>query len=208
MNKGKSLLAPILFNLFELFCIVLFGVVLGTSYSTIAIMLATWTVARAFIKEPMHYKSPVKCFIMSLLIFISLFLATKVNLFLGLILLIFDCYVLSSHGNIKEIAETAEQVNNNMFQWNSIGTRRNSNYQDLIRFVETDYDNPTLVEYLRYWEKYYPDRYEIFEMFFKRRMTYDMIIKEKGFKDTTKIKNECKHIYLVLEVPLGLKPLR
>jgi len=145
---------------------------------------------------------------MSLLIFISLFLATKVNLFLGLILLIFDSYVLSSHGNIKEIAETAEHVNNNMFQWKSIGTRRNSSYQDLIRFVETNYDNPTLVKYLKYWEKHYPDRYEIFEMFFKRRMTYDMIVKEKGFKDTTKIKNECKNIYSVLEVPLGLKPLR
>jgi len=52
-----------------------------------------------------------------------------------------------------------------------------------------------------------PLRYEIFELFFKKRMTYDMIIQSKGFKDNNIVKNECKNIYLILERPLGLKPL-
>lgn len=202
----KNMLPMLLFNIVEMICVIIFGIIiLKSNWVTIAMIVGTWVIVRMLVDKPMHYKSPIKCFFMTIFLFVSIFLATKVSVYLGILVVIFDGIVMSKYGNVNEVIV---ETNKDMFQWNSIGgTRRESIYQDLINVVAADPKNPVIMKYERYWKDNYPLRHEIFVMFFRKRWTYTKIKKKYGIKDNAMVKNECRIIYSTLEVLLMLKPL-
>ena len=67
--------------------------------------------------EPLHYKSPYRCFIMTLLVFLSMFVVFHVNLYVSILFTILDAYLLTGKGDINEV-----------FMWNG----KTSKYQDNI----------------------------------------------------------------------------
>ena len=193
----------IIFNLVELVCTIVFGILLGTEPLTILVLLLTWMVARFMVNSPMHYKSAVKCFLMTSTMFISIYLATKVHIVIGILCVIFDNIILSKYGNISH---NVESLNKDMFQWNA-GNNRSSNYDDLISFLQEDSSHKLVLEYEEYWRENYPLRYDVFVMFFKHRLTYAEIRKAMDLKENDCISFECKIIYSTFERPLNLKPL-
>ena len=198
----KNIVPILIFNIIEILSVVVFGIILNTKLLTISIILFTWLIVRTFVDKPMHYKSPVKCFFMTICLFISIFLATKVDLYLGILVVIFDGIVMSKYGNVNEIVL---ETNKNMFQWNGFVNKRGSKYQSLLDIIVTDPKNSILQKYEDYWQENYELRYQIFVMFFRERMTYDQIRRKLNFKYNTTIKHECKIIYSILEIPLNLR---
>ena len=202
MSNKKRIITTIFFNLFEVVCTVLLGLLFKFSYWSIFIILSTWICIRlllsAIVKVRIkHYKSPFKCFIATTLLFISIYLANKIDLIIGLFVIIYSAIFTSNLGNVGDI-----------FEWYNNGDKRSSKYRPLIEFVRNDPNNAIVLEYEKFWNNNYPMRYEVFVEFFRKRKKYSEIISHLSVKHNTIIKQECKIIFASLEVPLNLKPLK
>ena len=72
-----------MFNLVEILCVYLSGLLFRLSNTTIFIIMFVFVLARMTFGKTLHYKSPYKCFIATLTIFLSLFVVCKVNIYLS-----------------------------------------------------------------------------------------------------------------------------
>ena len=201
MNKRKFIFS-ILFNLLEIICTIILGLLLKFSYLSIFIILSTWICLRLLLSATykvriLHYKSPLKCFIASTLLFLSIFLANKIDMIVGIFVVVYTSIFMSSLGNIGDI-----------FQWYNDGDIRSSKYKALIEFIRNNPNNAIILEYEKFWRDNYPTRYEIFVEFFRKRKKYNEIVSYMSLKGNTTIKQECKIIFASLEMPLDLKPLK
>ena len=206
MNK---IVLVILFNLAQVILTILFGIFLRCSFLEIFTILSTWICARILLTllynvKIFHYKSPIRCFIMTLALFGSLFIANKINLIIGVFAVIYTSIFLTSIANVKD---GSKLVLNNLFQWHNHEGRnfRISKYQDLIDFVEKEPNHPIIQQYAKHWEENYGFRYDIFNLYFVKRYTYLQIIDELDLMDNTEIRDECKIIYSAFEIPLNLR---
>ena len=73
MGKIKYYLPSIIFNAAEVSVIILAGKLLGLKLGEMLLILSVFIMIRMTVGKAMHYKSPYKCAIWSLLIFLSLF---------------------------------------------------------------------------------------------------------------------------------------
>jgi len=206
----NGIIPVLIYNLVQLAVTVLFGIFLGSSSLEIFIILATWITLRFMISlfwdaRVFHYKSPVRCFIATIALFVSLFLTTKIYITVGLFAVIYTAIFLSSVANVKGATKL---LLTNMFQWENYGDKKRlSKYQDLIDLIKKEPNNPIVLKYENYWKNNYDFRYDIFDMFFRQRMTYREITDVFDFTDNVYVRIECRIIYAALEVPLKLKPI-
>lgn len=150
----------ILFNLIEMLCILLIGKLLKISFTHSLIIMFVFIITRMTFGKTLHYKSPYRCFIMTLSIFLSLFVAFKVNIYLSLIISAFDGYLLTGKANIED-----------MFMWNG----KASKYQDIIEFIN---DNPEkMLDFEERLQKYDNLDYLIYKYRFKENLSFDKITK-------------------------------
>ena len=202
MNNKKRIIIVVLFNLLEVICTVLLGLLFKFSYLSIFIILSTWICIRLLLSAVvkvriMHYKSPLKCFIATTLLFVSIYLANKINMIIGVFVLFYSAIFTSNLGNVGDI-----------FEWYNNGDKRSSKYRNLIVFIRNNPNNAILLEYEKFWRDNYPARYEIFVEFFRKHKKYRDIIDHLCLKHDAIIKQECKIIFASLELPLNLKPLK
>jgi len=88
MEKIKYYLPSIIFNFAEISVIFLAGKLLGLNLEIMLIIFGLFVTIRISLGGAMHYKSPYKCAIWSLLIFLSLFVLTNVGLGVSIIMAI------------------------------------------------------------------------------------------------------------------------
>ena len=120
MKKILYYLPSIVFNVIETLVIFIIGMSLKINFKMILLIFILFGIVRIRIGGALHYKSPFRCAIWSLIIFISLFLVSKVGFEIILPIVIFCAYILTSKGNI-----------NDMFLW-----KRESNYNDIDEFIK------------------------------------------------------------------------
>ena len=111
----------ILFNLAEIICVYLIGRLLAIETDFIIILMFLFVLTRYMFGKPLHYKSPYRCFIMTILVFLSMFVVFKVNIYVCILFSIFDAFILTGKGNIED-----------MFMWNG----KNTQYQDIIDYIK------------------------------------------------------------------------
>ena len=148
----------ILFNLIEMLCILLMGKLLGISFTSSLVIMFVFIITRMTFGRALHYKSPYKCFVMTLAIFLSLFVAFKVNIYLSIAISVFDGYLLTGKANIED-----------MFMWSG----KTSKYQDIIDFVK--YNPDKLVDFEERLQKENNLDYLIYKYRFKENLTFDKI---------------------------------
>ena len=192
MNKRYWNMASILFNIGETVLLILFGLLLKISYVDMLITFFTFEIGRAFFKLPKHYKAWQKCLIWTIVIFISLFVVSRVDITVGMMCSVFTSYILSGKADIKD-----------MYMWSG----KTSKYEALKDLVAISPNNAIILEHEEYWRKNYPVRYEIFKYYFRENKSYQEIAEIKGFDDNSITKRECATIYSVLERPLNLPPI-
>lgn len=178
----------ILFNLFETICIFYVGYLLGVDLVNEIIILMLFAIPRFVFNGASHYKSPVKCFIVSLLLGTCFMLMFTINGMLGYITALFSGCILTEKGNIS-----------NIYQW-----KKTSKYQSLIDYMEDNPNDETIKEYERCLQKYYPDRYDIYYLKFIEHKSLDKICDELEIYSHWQIINELNIIYEALNFSLKL----
>lgn len=101
MKKFLIYIPSVIFNFTEVLIIFLLGKLIGVSITEMLIVFGTFVVTRRIAKNEMHYKDWKKCMIWSTLIFISLFIVTKVSIEIAIVMSIFSGYILTNKGNIN-----------------------------------------------------------------------------------------------------------
>lgn len=148
----------ILFNLIEMLCILLIGKLLNISLAYRLIIIFVFIITRMTFGKTLHYKSPYRCFVMTLAIFLSLFIVFQVNIYLSIVIAIFDGYLLTGKANIED-----------MFMWNG----KTSKYQDIIDFVK--YNPDKMIDFEDRLEEQDNLDYLIYKYRFKENLTFEKI---------------------------------
>ena len=150
------------FNLIEMLCILLAGKLLKISLVSSLIIMFIFVITRMTFGKALHYKSPYRCFVMTLAIFLSLFIVFKVNIYLSILISIFDGYLLTGKANIED-----------MFMWNG----KSSKYQDIIDFVR--YNPDKLTDFEDRLQKQDNLDYLIYKYRFKENLTFFYTLTDK-----------------------------
>lgn len=101
MKKFLIYIPSVIFNFTEVLIIFLTGKFIGVSIVEMLIVFGTFVVTRRIAKNEMHYKDWKKCMVWSTLIFTSLFIVTRVNIEIAILMSVFSGYILTNKGNIN-----------------------------------------------------------------------------------------------------------
>lgn len=156
----KKNVLRILFNISEMIVIYLAGRLLELTNDIIFILMLIFFIFRMFFKKPLHYKRAYKCFIMTLLVFLSMFVVFHVNLYVSILFTIFDAFLLTGRGNIDD-----------MFMW----CGKTSKYQDIIEFVKYNAFNEKLIKFENALKEQDNLSYLIYKYRFKDNLTFEQI---------------------------------
>ena len=160
MEKLKYYLPSIIFNIAEILVIFLAGKLLGLKLEIMLIIFGTFVTIRISIGGALHYKSPYKCAIWSLLVFLSLFVLTDVGIIVSLIMTIFCAYILTTKGNIQD-----------GLMWKG----RETKYSDIEEYIKYNSMETKLIEYEEKLKSRDNLTYLIYKYRFKDKMTFSQI---------------------------------
>ena len=157
MKKLMLKLPSIIFNLAELGVIILAGMLLRLKLEIMLIIMMIFVMIRITIGGAIHYKSPYKCAIWSLLVFLSLFVLTNVGLGVSIIMAIFCAFILTTKGNIDDA-----------FMWKG----KNTKYNDIEEYIKYNSMETKLIEYEEKLRNQDNLTYLIYKYRFKDKMTF------------------------------------
>lgn len=84
------------------------GKFVSKSITNTIIIMVVWSLS-LLMGQAKHYKSPLKCFLMQVLIFVSLFMSTYINIYIAVLFTIYAKFLLSAHADIPD-EESEEEV--------------------------------------------------------------------------------------------------
>ena len=160
MERLKNMLPSIIFNIAEVLVILLAGKLLGLKLEEMIIIMVVFVMIRIRLGNAMHYKSPYKCAIWSLLVFLSLFVLTNVGLPISILMAIFCAVILTGKGNITDA-----------FQWKG----KNTKYSDIEEYIKYNSMETKLIEYEEKLKNQDNLTYLIYKYRFKDKMTFSQI---------------------------------
>lgn len=113
----------------------LLGVLINKSIEHTIIIIATWSISLLMGKAK-HYSSPLKCFLLQVFLFSTIFLSIYINIYVACIFTIFSKYLLSGNADIDEELEIDNKPN----------------FQDFTLWKPRDEDSihQPLIDYLKY----------------------------------------------------------
>ena len=195
MGKKKNYwnLESIIFNTAETLLIFVMACYFKIDYISAIKTLLVLEISRFYFKLPKHYKDWKVCLLWTYLIISTLLIISKIDATIGILNAIFTAYIWSGKSDISD-----------MYLWKG----KTSKYDALRDFVGSSPNNPTILDYEKYWRENYPLRLEIFRYFYRERKSYEEIRDIKNYYENNVIKKECKSIYEQLERPLNLPPIK
>lgn len=103
MNKKYWNIPSIIFNIIETLLLIFMAWYLKIGIINTLLAFFSFQISRFYFKFPKHYKDWRKCLIWTLLIFTSMFLVAKINIFVGCLCNVFCAYILSGKADIKDM---------------------------------------------------------------------------------------------------------
>ena len=150
----------LVFNLIELIVVYLTGKLLNIPNEFIFILMLVFFITRMTFGKPLHYKSPYRCFIMTLLVFLSMFVVFHINLYVSILFTMFDAFILTGKANIED-----------MFMWNG----KTSKYQDIFDFIKYNPFNKKLLDFEKALSEQDNLSYLVYKYRFKDKLTFEEI---------------------------------
>ena len=150
----------IMFNLVEMLVVYLTGKLFNIPNEFIFIIMLLFFITRMTLGRPLHYKSPYRCFIMTTLIFLSMFVVFHVNLYVSILFTVFDAFILTGKANIED-----------MFMW----CGKSSKYQDIFDYIKYNPFNRKLLDFEKALQEQDNLSYLIYKYRFKDRLTFEQI---------------------------------
>lgn len=157
MKKIKYYLPSIIFNTAEVLVIFLAGKLLGLKIEVMLVIFGLFVTVRISLGGAMHYKSPYKCAVWSLLIFLSLFVLTNVGFGVSIIMAIFCAFVLTTKGDLRD-----------GLQWKG----KNTKYNDIEEYIKYNSMETKLIEYEEKLRNQDNLTYLIYKYRFKDKLTF------------------------------------
>lgn len=157
MKKIKYYLPSIIFNTAEVLVIFLAGKLLGLKVEVMLVIFGLFVTVRISLGGAMHYKSPYKCAVWSLLVFLSLFVLTNVGFGVSIIMAIFCAFVLTTKGDLRD-----------GLQWKG----KNTKYNDIEEYIKYNSMETKLIEYENKLKDKDNLTYLIYKYRFKDKMTF------------------------------------
>lgn len=188
MEKLKYYLPSIIFNVAEILVIFLAGKLLRLKLEIMLVIFGTFVMTRISLGGAMHYKSPYKCAIWSLLVFLSLFVLTNVGLPIAILMAIFCAIILTGRGNI-----------NDMFMWKGKDTK----YADIDEYIKYNSMETKLIEYEDKLRKQDNLTYLIYKYRFKDKMTFSQMT-ERLDMDNPRIAEKLEKIAFSFRIFFGI----
>ncbi len=191
MDKKYWNFPSIMFNLIETLLLILMAWYLKIGIVNVLLVFFTFQISRFYFRFPKHYKDWRKCLIWTLLIFTSMFLVEKVNVFVGCLCNIFCAYVLSGKADIKDL-----------YMWKNDKESKYKILEDYIKYNRLC-DGNKLIDIEKALEKDNPELY----IFYKRRFIENKTFKEINEEfniDNPRIVEKLDKIYLILKYALKL----
>ena len=124
------LIANIVINISWVF---LLGLFISKSIKNTIIIIVVWSLSLLMGKAK-HYSSPLKCFLMQLAMFTSLFLSTYINIYIAVIFTIYAKFLFSGHSDIKD--EEIESIRPHIEDLTLWKSQNNSVHQPLIEYLK------------------------------------------------------------------------
>lgn len=182
IQKNKKVIYSSIFNVIEILAIILLGLIMKVKIEEIIILMLMFFIARITCYKPMHYKSPILCFIWSTLVFASFFLLTKINLTIAILMTAFEAIIATKVGDIKDCT---------MYR----NKEEDGKYRELKQYVENNKNTKELDEFeneLKKFSNKYNDRYkinlyEVYILIFYENDTYDTVKKKLGLRNDNHI---------------------
>lgn len=141
-NNILILIANVVINMSWVF---LLGLLIEKSWKNTVIILITWTISLLMGKAK-HYKSPLKCFLMQILFFGSIYLSVYINIYVAVAFTVYTKFLLSGWADIddEEACEDDKPSFKDMTLWKN--TSEASAHQPLIDYLKY---NALTDEYLK-----------------------------------------------------------
>lgn len=187
MKKYLIYLPSIIFNIAEVLTVLIIGELLNLGTNRMIILVLLFVITRMALKKAMHYRDWKRCFVMTSLFFLSLFVVAKADFYVALLMTIFEALILTEHGNI-----------NDMFMWG--GNRLNKEVFDWVKFNS---NNEKLLKYEQDLKEHDKQKYIIFKYRFREFKSYSDISKLMDI-DTQRISDEIKVISHFIEYSIRL----
>lgn len=160
MKKLKYYLPSIIFNIAEVLVIFLAGKSLGVKLEIMLIIFGLFVMIRISVGGALHYKSPYKCAVWSLLVFLSLFSLTTAGFLISIIMAIFCAYMLTTKGDYRD-----------GLMWKGKDTK----YIDIDEFIKYNAMETKLIEFEEKLRSRDNLTYLIYKYRFIDRMTFSQM---------------------------------
>lgn len=112
----------------------LLGLFINKSLKNTLIIIIVWSLS-LFMGKAKHYKSPLKCFLMQVLLFSSIYLSIYINIYVAALFTIYTKYLLSGWADIDGVEEEYDKAS----------------FQDLTLWKPSNQSvHQPLIDYLKY----------------------------------------------------------
>lgn len=173
MRRFIIYIPSILFNLLEIVILFLTGYyIVGLPVLQIILPLVIFTVCRTVTNSAKHYKSPVLCAIWSGILFTSIFYLIKINFSMGMLLTV-----------VAALAQTGLLDVRELFMWR----RDYSKYQVIQDYIATHAGEKKLKEFETRLEKADPFIYQVYDLKFNKKLSFDKISETLDGMDNRRI---------------------
>lgn len=183
-------LPNIIFNIFEIFVILIVGIVLGVKFGHILAIFIAFILNKTIFGHSMHYKDWYLCLIWSTILFASYYLLALIDIKIALLSTITFVF-LSNVSNIKDLK--------NLFFWSG-----NSLNKEVFNWVKFNPNNEKLLKYEEKLKQTDKQKYYIFEYRFREFKSYDEIADLMGLDSTARVAEELKIISHFIEYSIRL----
>lgn len=191
MNKKYLNVPSIIFNIAETLLLILMAWALKIGIVKTLLVFLTFQVSRFYFKFPKHYKDWKKCLIWTLLIFTSMFVVAKINVFVGCLCTVFCAYILSGNADLRD-----------MFLWKKDQDSKYKLLEDYIKYQRLC-DGHKLIDIEKQLEEDNPELY----IFYKRRFIEGKTFREISDEfdiDNPRIVEKLDKVYLIMKYALKL----
>ena len=168
MEKLKLYLPSIVFNVAEVSVIFLIGRLLKFDFISMLVVFLLFVMIRITLGGAMHYKSPYRCAIWSLLVFLSLFSLADAGWIISIIMTIFCAFILTAKGDWRD-----------GLQWKG----RNSNYADIDEYIKFNEFKDELIEFEKKLKEQDNLLFLLYKYRFKDNYTFAEIKEKTGLEN-------------------------
>ena len=151
--------------------------------------MSVFVMIRISLGGAMHYKSPYKCAIWSLLVFLSLFVLTNVGLIVSIIMAVFCAFILTTKGNIDDA-----------FMWKGTNTK----YADIEEYIKYNAMETKLIEFESKLKNQDNLTFLIYKYRFKDKMTFSEISERLDHLENPRIVEKLEQIAFSFRIYFGI----